>query len=383
MLLGFMSKFAPSMNPRKHPTVKWRVFWSESENGKFVRKEKNFAKKSDAKTWFTAKRKIFQDYGRGVKTVPHEVKAAVGQWLKFEESHKEFDLPSLGEVIAAAISRFKDDVTSVTLEDLTTQTMAFKKKNGISGGYISDLKTCGKKLTAYFGANKLVSQISKKNINDYLYDLLDDKELEPQTVKNSRASASNLFAYAFQNEWVRENVVEKSFTPRIIGKDIEFYTAAHMELMLKTANPTMTNYIILQSYCGVRVSELKRLDWSAICMQNGVIRISEAIGKTGKRIIHVEEGVMKRITVGVGRVFTHRQSEYKEDYDKALKSAKCDRVHNGFRHSFATHHFAKFQDWMRTTNAMGNSRGVFQKHYDGIVAKKQGDAYFDALTKSK
>ena len=65
--------------------------------------------------------------------------------------------------------------------------------------------------------------------------------------------------------------------------EIEIFTAAELDRILKAARPELVPFIAIGAFAGLRHAEIKRLDWQEIDLERGFIEVKGAKAKTRQR----------------------------------------------------------------------------------------------------
>ena len=65
-----------------------------------------------------------------------------------------------------------------------------------------------------------------------------------------------------------------------------------------------------------------------------------------------------------------------EDFAALRESLGIPNRHNGLRHAFVSAHFAAYSDENLTSAQAGNSPQMIHAHYNGLLTKAEGEAWF-------
>jgi integrase len=419
----------PSLKPFKHPSCKWRVNYTALDNGRVKRLNKAFKEKKDAEIFYKFKLNEYKVYNLLSMNELVALMPALNKWIDFTSNHPEIaHLEQLDDIVRVEVERLKQRSESqklgIVLESFLEGKIAkyYRKTKQTKnvGDHCRSLRSRLNKLIGFFGDSTLISDISINDANNFITCLYEDYEMEGRTVYNHRSSVISLFNYALKHGYISENVFEKTDPPEMEDKEIYFYSLSEMEDIWWKACPDIKVAVLLQAFCGVRSGEYKNMHWSDIEVEKNVIYIRGNIGKRGrKRSIILDAflserlGALKEQILGgdepfiefkdLGkvedeslddmlesiikgdadddqveesrRIFDFGEKEYKIKLDKLISS----RIDNGFRHSFGTYHYALKQDWMKTTEQMGNSKSVLMTHYNGLSSQKEAENYFNIV----
>lgn len=243
--------------------------------------------------------------------------------------------------------------------------------------------------------------------SEVLKQWLIDMELAPRSVKNFLAVASEVLKFACQKKYITYSPVDdltdtdrKELCGSTEAKEPSILTVGEAERLVLAASEhpelELLGFVTLGLFCGIRVEELNRLDWSSVrdTEELPIVTISAKIAKK-RRIRHVDipRNALKWLSLQKDRSGTltaqiHRSEHYKR-FSKLLKLAgfgrtdesgkwESDWPSNALRHSFGTYHYALHGNPMETAKQMGHkaSDQVLFDHYRALATKEQGEAFF-------
>lgn len=140
-------------------------------------------------------------------------------------------------------------------------------------------------------------------------------------------------------------------------------------------------YLCLVAFCGVRRSEVARIGWGNVTLDeegNWYVEVVGADSKTGdSRNVQIPDNAKYILEAHYGKDFTPKAFESK--ISRFMKLCKNDGINwpdNGLRHSFGTYHYALYRNEVETAYSMGNSPRVLNKHYKGLTTKIDAGKYF-------
>ena len=163
---------------------------------------------------------------------------------------------------------------------------------------------------------------------------------------------------------------------------------AHLEIGLLGA-------ITIGVFCGVRVEELKKLEWPDIkdSGNDPIVTISGKIAEKRRiRHVNIPQNALKWLSLCTERsgslIDTTYYKDYPKRFNKLLKLAGfrrkvkgkwvSDRETNAMRHSFGTYHYALHRNPFETSRQLGHKSNdqVLFDHYRALATKEQGEAFF-------
>ena len=157
--------------------------------------------------------------------------------------------------------------------------------------------------------------------------------------------------------------------------------------------------VVLGLFCGIRIEELKRLNWANIRDQDDrpFVTISAEMAKKKRiRNIDIPKVALKwlsliKIREGVVERGKHHD-DYRRRFNQLLQSGGfghtdekgkwvSDWETNAMRHSFGTYHYALHGNPLETSRQLGHKSNdqVLFDHYRALATKEQGEAFFSIL----
>jgi integrase len=140
--------------------------------------------------------------------------------------------------------------------------------------------------------------------------------------------------------------------------------------------------VTLGLFAGLRICELKRLDWSAIKMDDGHIVLGPEVVKRITEPRNVD--ILPNLAAWLRPMTEANPSGpvvpagFRQRRDALIKFMKIeDWPDNGLRHSFASYHLVKFDNAQLTQLQMGQQTpSVLFKHYRQVVSRKDAERYW-------
>lgn len=189
----------------------------------------------------------------------------------------------------------------------------------------------------------------------------------PSQRKKARLFLSGVFSHAVARQWCEKNPI--AFVPReeIKQKRILPLSICEVEELLNNARQLYGGSCLpgcgLMLYAGIRPTELKRLTWDCINLQDSTISILPTHSKTGGARHVTIQPVLKRLLTPYALKARHTPICPK-NWDKKwqhvrIKSGWDNKQKNWIpdvlRHTFASYHLAKFRNRQHLQEEMGHS----------------------------
>lgn len=219
----------------------------------------------------------------------------------------------------------------------------------------------------------------------------------PKTYNNYLNYAKTFFTWLIKQNYMSHNPVEKLEKMNIEYEEPKFITAKNLKRLLHEIEDTTLltddmkvkalQFMTLSYFCGIRTSEIARVKLSSICLTDSTpyIRLSKVKGATQGvkgRMIDLEPNAVRWIN-------TYFADGVKLNYGIVMRMSKAiiavsesldiPFYHNQGRHSYITHHIAKYRNPQKTELMVGTSADMRTKHYQGLTPESTGISYFDIL----
>jgi integrase len=167
--------------------------------------------------------------------------------------------------------------------------------------------------------------------------------------------------------------------------EIEIFTAAELDRILKAARPELVPFIAIGAFAGLRHAEIKRLDWQEIDLERGFIEVKGAKAKTRqRRLVPISENLKAWLAPhhqesGLVIPFVHSSKQLMwlvDDANKDTTETPLRWKRNGLRHSFISYRVAEVQSADKVALEAGNSPQMIFKHYRELVRPEDAKIWF-------
>ena len=215
---------------------------------------------------------------------------------------------------------------------------------------------------------------------DHVTAWLDRTTAHPTTRDNHRRSVVRLFNIATSKKWCVENPAAGSRRDDSLPPEPEVFKVEELARVLEHADEHgLLPYIVLGTFCGIRVSELTRLDWSKVNIVERTVTIEARTTKTKtRRVITLNDTAVAWLTPHVQKSGPVVQLVGLRDRLLQLRKAAGMKrwPTNVMRHSFGSYALSAWQDVARVSYQMGNSPQVCRRHYEQIVTKSAAASFW-------
>ena len=362
--------------PYKRAMVRGSLMFKVSfqENGK--RRRRFFHTAPEAETFADKIKTLKLNQGTAAFSLPDKIRV--------EASDCATRLEKVGATLTTATNFYLQYAVPAggtkTVEKAMNDYLDEKLSNGADADYIKNQRTALRVFWRDF-PERTVNSIFRQDIETWLA----GKEWKPLNRRNYIRDVSMFFEHAVAKELCPANPLAKIPRPVVRQQTPEIFSVEEAERLLKIAEAHpelgLLPAIALGLFAGLRICELKRLDWRAIKMDDGHIVLGPEVVKriTLPRNVDI-------LPVLAGWLRPHLKPEgaivppwFRGRRDAIIKFMELDGwPDNGLRHSFASYHLVKFDNAALTQLQMGQQTpSVLFKHYRQVVARKDAERYWD------
>jgi integrase len=209
---------------------------------------------------------------------------------------------------------------------------------------------------------------------------LDRVAHHPETRHNYRRQVVALFKLAIGKKWCQDNPAMDSRKDDRMPPEPHVFKVDELARVLEHADEYgLLPYIVLGTFCGIRVSELVRLDWSKVDYQERAVTVEAATTKTKtRRVVSLNDTAAAWLQPHIKRSGLVVGAEaLRERLFDLRKSAGMKRwPTNIMRHSFGSYALAQWQDVAKVSYQMGNAPAVCRRHYEQVVKKSEATRFW-------
>jgi integrase len=291
-------------------------------------------------------------------------------------------LAEYGETLTDAVKFRVDHLERVrrckiTVGQLADEVLKAKRKDRMSGDYLSDLKLRLARFCRGFG-DRPIAAITVEEIDNWLRDL----EGSPKSRANYRANIGVMFSYAAKRGILDSNPVLRTAKPKLVDSPPEIFTVNELGALLESANrvaPDVLPMLSVGAFAGLRDAEIQRLVWSEIDLARGHIEIKAAKAKSARRrIVPIQPNLsawLRPYSVMKGRVVPVGARRKLGRVRKEAGLARWPK--NGLRHSFASYRLAAIHDAPRVASELGHtSPQMLYSTYRELALPDEAERYW-------
>jgi integrase len=302
--------------------------------------------------------------GRPLDLIAHE----------YAEAVKLLGNDSLIEAVKFYLANRTRQVKARTVEEVLTELLENKQRNGRSKLYLTDLRL---RLTRFAKSFRCpIHTVEPADIQRFLNGL----KMSGRSRNNFRRAIGTLFRFARVRGYVPATHTGILEVERASGQAFEIHVFIVDELLklLATAKEDLIPALVIGAFAGLRSEEIKRLDWADFKWEDNEIEVRAANAKTGiRRLVTICDSLKQWL-------MPHKKASgpvcpYVNLGNQFLKLAKKAGVQwkrNGLRHSAISYRVAAWKNIAEVAQEAGNTPTMIQRHYLRVVNRKQADAWF-------
>jgi len=361
---------------------KRKYFVEARENGKRTRKF--FQTKPEAQEYANLKNIELENFGRGFVEFDSRLRDmaqdCATRLLPFKKT-----IADATNYFVAHLKAVNDSCKVAELVDAVLVARAKACGRGerpASKSYIGDLRVRLRRFSKAFG-ERLVAEITTKEIKDWIGGLTDEKTgepLSPVSRGNYGRAVNVLFSYAVEQNFATSNPALAIKKPAIGDGEIGILTPAQAARLLESSTPEARPHLAIGLFAGLRRAELQRLDWSEVKFDSGLIEVTAKKAKTAaRRFVKIQPNLdawLRPFRQPFGKV---TPKNFPRHLEKARYGAGImDWPSNCLRHSFASYHLAHFRQQNELALEMGHtSADMLFAHYRELVTPSDAEKYWN------
>ena len=356
-----------------HDRYRWRVRYPEG--GK--RKNKYFNIKTEAEAFAVQVRRDIANEGVKAAPVTDAERRAIETFREHSAEELGSSIPTLQEAVDYYIQKANLFERSITCQEVADKLLLRIQKEGKGKRHLDDVTSRIGRFNEQYG-DWLACDVTTEVVDDFL----DDMDVSNQTKLNYRNKVNQLFIYAVKIGACEENPAANAIKPKAVESEVGILTPKQVATLLCEANEVVLAGLAIGFFAGLRESEVQRLDWKDIDLEQGHILISAKKAKSAqRRIVAISDNLkawLMPIAKPQGRVVGDIGWQWRKGKQDARDAAGITEwPPNAARHSFASYHLAEHEDAGKTSLELGhaNQRIIFE-HYRALVKPRDAHTYW-------
>ena len=291
---------------------------------------------------------------------------------------------SLTSYLDYALANYREPARDLQLSDAVTEYLTAKSKEEertlLSGRQLQSIKQELATLKKHFPTGS-VAQFSAPVLIAYL----ERGGPSLKTYNNRRGVLSTFFKFAFRQDWIAANPVEKTPHHRINHRRGSATTitaqqaAALMSHVEKFDAGALVPYFALCLFAGIRPcpvwGEMSKLRSEDVRLDIGVIHIEPEVSKVRmKRLVTIQPNLAAWLHAYPLDRFPIRPKNVRRIRRKVFDAFEL--THDVLRHTYISMFVGKFRSMGEAALQAGNSESIIRKHYLDLKSSAEADQFF-------
>jgi integrase len=260
-----------------------------------------------------------------------------------------------------------------TVAEIVAKLIQSVASNGRRESTIDSLKSILGDFSRYFG-NVRITNINLEDLEQFCFRPGLTEGNSPGTKRLRWAKVCQLYNFAMKRDWATKNLALKLDAPPLDDdREPSILTIDEVENLLKVGDEFgFLPYFILAIFLGIRPNEIRRLSWTDVHFEDGVVVVKKAAAK-----IHERREIPINETAAAWLALCRRSDGpivEPKDFGKRFKAARKAAgikhwTKDVMRHCYATYSVAADKNPAKTAMDMGHISGlrILRKHYVAYV----------------
>jgi len=288
------------------------------------------------------------------------------------------------EAVKYYIKHAKPTGGEKTMFELVTEVLHVKAKAGRRQSTVKDYKFVFNRFNRSYGQRR-VHEVHRDDVDAWLD--ANTKSLASRSIYLRYLNV--LFSYALKRNYCSANPIEGIERPQVTLKPPGVFTVEQATSLLRAAvekpDLDLIPYFSIGLFAGLRPTEMTRLEWSHVRLDERVILVNADASKTSqKRFVDISDNlfvwlspIVKESGALAPRSLSVRVREAWRK-TKEYEHGKIEKwLQDGMRHSYASYHLTKHKNAPLTSLQMGHtSPQMLFNHYRNLVLAADAERYW-------
>jgi integrase len=288
---------------------------------------------------------------------------------------------TLSQAVEFALKNFAPSARTITVQKAFDEFMLSKKRENCRPATLRNLRDRLQPL-AKAQPESLLNEITTATLEPFIFG-----HGSPINQRNNHLVLSNFFNWAKRNKYVAVSPLESVGYVKLERREVEILTVAQCRAVVRAARDhkggKFLPFVTLALFCGIRPTEISRLTWDNINLQNGLVTIGGNAAKLrGRRTVEIPANAAEFLLMHATKKTPLAGHEWRKHGLAKIKSLAGLKAWPAdvLRHTAITHHFAQHAHEGRTAAWAGNSPVIIHRHYKGLVSDPEDTKNFWAIT---
>jgi integrase len=333
--------------------------------------------------------------------------AAMDDRLRVAAVRAQEILQPLGLDLVEAARHYASHIQStmggIPLTEAAHLLLKDREKPRYSPVYRKNLESRVTRFVQSFPEGKTTRQVSPDDVETFL-DGLHQIGRSAGTMESYRKEIFTLFSFALERGYCSENPAKRIKRDEIQYR-VEILTPQQCAKLLEACDAETLPSVAIGMFCGLRTSELARLDWSKVNLSEQIVVVDSSVArKTGaRRVVPMPEACKEWLTPYAKPDGAVQPSDFRNTFDRVrvragfkpsfsdrkdtalqelLTDAKRRKVKllpwpsNCLRHSAISFGMADCGDPGKVSGWAGNSPAMIRRHYDAQATPSAARAFY-------
>jgi integrase len=281
------------------------------------------------------------------------------------------------------LDNYREPVAKITIADAFQKFITEREAGNLRPQSLANLRIKTRELVARHG-RQLVSEIT----HDALRPLIFKPSRGPVSRDNHRRAIHAFFEWAHKQGYCAANPAANIAPVKSDRHDPAILTPDQTARLLSAASSyrggLLVPYVALGVFAGLRPTELARVTWERIDLEERTITLGADMAKMrSKRLVEMNDNLVAWLAPFAASRQPIVGANWRKDFDAVKEAAGWGTPTEAnpglkpwpqdmLRHTAISYHLARCQHEGQTATWAGNSPTIVQKHYKGLV--KPADA---------
>lgn len=306
---------------------------------------------------------------------------------------------TISEAVAFYLQHARRMKSAVAVSEMVERFRDARDRDGCSARYYRQLGVSLKSLVRSMPAERMAHEVRREEVEQWLR----ASGWGPKTRNNYLGDVRACFAWAMREGFCSMNPAEGIAKAKLRDEEIGTLSVRQCEVLLRGAlqQREMMGFVVLGLFGGLRPAEIQRLTWDAVDLREGTVIVAGSQAKTRRRrVVDLSENAvrwLKRAGVPAvpstglicGRFWDARWRMFRRSLgwavgtfergivEKAVTPVHGEWPHNALRHTYASMHYAMWQDEAKLQAQMGHeSAAMLHRHYRALRTRREAEVFW-------
>jgi len=294
-----------------------------------------------------------------------------------QESFEDTELSGYGWTVKQAIEftleHLRRKENSITISQAIAALVEQKRASGRGEHYQRDLSARLGRLSDDL-PGKVIATVTTADLERFVAEL----PLAPGTKNTFRRDINTLWSFADKRGWAVASVARHVETVTVEDGSPGILTPAQAARLLEhTTDEETLVFHAIGLFAGLRVAEIKKLNWSDVDFEAGFIQVTAKASKTRTRrlvpILPNLEAWIGPLAKPSGPVLSR---EIRRHHRAAREASGVTWTDNCMRHSFVSYRLADTGNAAQTALEAGHDQAILFRHYRELVKPKDAARFW-------